>query len=88
MQFAADPVVHWADQDCWLARELERRSLVFHGLTVARSQVPYGQERCPVGKGQFQTSDCTNQLTETGIFCRRYFDINDSTVNEYFLTKF
>ena len=37
-------------QDCWLATELERWSLVFHKLTAARSRAPCGQERCPVEK--------------------------------------
>jgi len=40
-------------QGCWLARELERWSLVFHGLTVA-------QEHCPVSKCHSRGRDCTN----------------------------
>jgi len=35
-------------QDCWLATELERWSLVFHKLTAARPHAPCGQERCLV----------------------------------------
>jgi len=48
-------------QDCWLARELKLWSLGFQELTVARSHAPFEQELCPVSKGHFRTSDCTNQ---------------------------
>jgi len=70
-------------QDCWLARVLERWSLLFYGLTVAWSHALYGQECCLFSKGHFRTSDCTN-MTETDIFCHWYLDINNSTVKKYF----
>jgi len=48
---------------------------------------PNGQQHCPVSKGHYPTSDCTNVM-ETDIFCGPYLKINNSTVNEYFLMKF
>jgi len=64
---------------------------VFLGLTLARSHrshEPYGQQRCPVNGRHFRISDCTNNVTETEIFCRRHLKINSSTVNEYFKRNF
>jgi len=47
-------------QDCWLARELERWSLVLHRLTVAQSHTSCEQEQCPVSERHLWTSDCSH----------------------------
>jgi len=80
-----DSVVYWAEPQVKTVGwpELERWCLVFHVLTAARSHVLYGQQRCR----QMSLPDQW-LVMETGIFCRRYLNINNSTADEYFLTKF
>jgi len=62
--------------------------MVFHGLASH-------DLTCPVGRNIVLSANVTSgqvtaliNVTETGIFCRRYLKINNSTVNNYFLTKF
>ena len=44
------PLLDWGP-DCWLDREMERWSLVFHQLAAAEmSHAPYVQKRCPATK--------------------------------------
>jgi len=63
-------------QDCWLARQLERWSLVLNELTVVWSCVPYGQEHCLSAKVTSRLVTALLNVMETGIFCRRYSKVN------------
>jgi len=47
--------------DCWLTTELEWWSLVFHGLTVARSHTPYKKERCRLSNLSCQQTSLRDQ---------------------------
>jgi len=48
---------------------------------------PYGQEHCSVDKCHTGPVTALVNMTETGVFYLRYLNINNSTVNKYFLTK-
>jgi len=81
LQLPPDPVVYWAEV-----------------RTVCRPGSWSDEVWCftsSIGKSVVLSAKVTSgpvtvltNVTETGMLCRRHLKINNSTVNEYFLTKF
>jgi len=86
VQLPPDPVVYLAEVRTVGWPESWNGEMVFHRLTVALCHVP--RSVVLSANVTFRPVTALMNVMETGIFCRRYFKFNNSTVNEYFLTKF
>jgi len=79
-------------QDCWLANVVTEIGAMKSGVSRVNCCMVFTRPMCTSvvlsAKVTFRPLTALINMTETDIFCRRYFKINTFTVNGYFLTKF